>query len=87
LAGTRSLAGFRSELPLLLAGPQPWPKVSVVIPAFNEARNLPHVFAKLPQGRRRRGARDGPRVAVAGTGPTDAGHQGGRMSSRSYIRE
>ncbi len=27
-----------------------WPKVSVVIPALNEARNLPHVFAKLPDG-------------------------------------
>ena len=24
------------------------PKVSVVVPALNEARNLPHVFAKLP---------------------------------------
>ena len=35
--------------------PQPgcneaWPKVSVVIPTLNEARNLPHVFAKLPPG-------------------------------------
>ena len=27
-----------------------WPKVSVVIPALNEARNLPHVFAELPEG-------------------------------------
>jgi glycosyltransferase involved in cell wall biosynthesis len=27
-----------------------WPKVSVVIPTLNEARNLPHVFAKLPAG-------------------------------------
>jgi glycosyltransferase involved in cell wall biosynthesis len=26
----------------------PWPKVSVVIPTLNEARNLPYVFAKLP---------------------------------------
>ena len=26
------------------------PKVTVVIPALNEARNLPHVFAKLPGG-------------------------------------
>ena len=26
----------------------PWPKVSVVIPTLNEARNLPHVFSKLP---------------------------------------
>jgi len=28
----------------------PWPKVTVVIPTLNEARNLPHVFAKLPLG-------------------------------------
>ena len=26
----------------------PWPKVSVVIPTLNEARNLPYVFSKLP---------------------------------------
>ena len=26
------------------------PKVSVVIPALNEARNLPHVFSRLPTG-------------------------------------
>jgi len=26
----------------------PWPRVSVVIPAMNEARNLPHVFALIP---------------------------------------
>ena len=25
-----------------------WPRVSIVIPALNEARNLPHVFARLP---------------------------------------
>lgn len=25
-----------------------WPKVSVVIPTLNEARNLPHVFSRLP---------------------------------------
>jgi Glycosyl transferase family 2 len=43
-------AGSRSELPALPASPQPWPKVSVVIPTLNEARNLPHVFAKLPAG-------------------------------------
>lgn len=31
------------------AGPGvPWPRVSVVIPTLNEARNLPHVFARLP---------------------------------------
>lgn len=27
-----------------------WPRVSVVIPALNEARNLPHVFARMPPG-------------------------------------
>ena len=26
------------------------PKVSVVIPTLNEARNLPHVFSRLPTG-------------------------------------
>jgi glycosyltransferase involved in cell wall biosynthesis len=26
----------------------PWPCVSIVIPTLNEARNLPHVFARLP---------------------------------------
>jgi glycosyltransferase involved in cell wall biosynthesis len=26
----------------------PWPKVTVVIPALNEAPNLPHVFSRLP---------------------------------------
>lgn len=26
----------------------PWPKVSVIIPTLNEARNIPHVFASLP---------------------------------------
>ncbi|HXR69324.1 glycosyltransferase family 2 protein [Actinocrinis sp.] len=30
--------------------PACWPSVSVVIPALNEARNLPHVFARLPGG-------------------------------------
>jgi glycosyltransferase involved in cell wall biosynthesis len=30
--------------------PASWPSVSVVIPALNEARNLPHVFARLPGG-------------------------------------
>ena len=27
----------------------PWPRVSVVVPAMNEARNLPHVFALIPR--------------------------------------
>jgi glycosyltransferase involved in cell wall biosynthesis len=26
----------------------PWPRVSVVVPTLNEARNLPYVFARLP---------------------------------------
>jgi len=30
--------------------PASWPSVSVVIPAMNEAKNLPHVFARLPDG-------------------------------------
>lgn len=29
--------------------PRRWPHVSVVIPTLNEAQNLPHVFARLPQ--------------------------------------
>jgi glycosyltransferase involved in cell wall biosynthesis len=28
----------------------PWPRVSVIIPTLNEARNLPHVFRALPSG-------------------------------------
>src|SRR6516225_9045014 len=28
----------------------PWPKVTVVIPTLNEARNLPHVLSRLPEG-------------------------------------
>ena len=30
--------------------PASWPSVSVVIPTLNEAKNLPHVFARLPGG-------------------------------------
>ena len=26
------------------------PKISVVVPTFNEAANLPHVFGRLPEG-------------------------------------
>src|SRR5215475_1297247 len=26
----------------------PWPRVSVVVPTLNEARNLPYVFSRLP---------------------------------------
>ncbi|MEV0897559.1 glycosyltransferase family 2 protein [Actinoplanes sp. NPDC049802] len=28
---------------------EPQPRVSVIVPALNEAQNLPHVFARLPQ--------------------------------------
>src|SRR5215471_20106511 len=27
---------------------QPWPRVSVVVPTLNEARNLPYVFSRIP---------------------------------------
>ncbi len=27
-----------------------WPRVSVIVPTLNEAKNLPHVFAELPDG-------------------------------------
>ncbi|MEU4157513.1 glycosyltransferase family 2 protein [Actinoplanes sp. NPDC026670] len=30
-------------------GAEPEPRVSVIVPALNEARNIPHVFARLPQ--------------------------------------
>ncbi len=30
--------------------PASWPSVSVVIPTLNEAKNLPHVFSRLPGG-------------------------------------
>lgn len=30
--------------------PASWPSVSVVVPTLNEAKNLPHVFARLPDG-------------------------------------
>jgi glycosyltransferase involved in cell wall biosynthesis len=32
------------------ASPRPAPRVSVVVPTFNEAKNLPHVFGLLPDG-------------------------------------
>ena len=41
--------GSAEELtPLSSSSDIPWPKVSIVIPALNEARNLPHVFSLLP---------------------------------------
>ena len=44
------LVESRRNLATFAAIGEAWPKVSVVIPALNEARNLPHVFAKLPDG-------------------------------------
>jgi glycosyltransferase involved in cell wall biosynthesis len=44
------LAGSQTEPPIPPDCLEPWPKVTVVIPTLNEARNLPHVFAKLPAG-------------------------------------
>lgn len=41
--------GSAEELtPLNSSCDVPWPKLSVVIPVLNEARNLPHVFSLLP---------------------------------------
>jgi glycosyltransferase involved in cell wall biosynthesis len=31
------------------AGAEPEPRISVIVPALNEAQNIPHVFARLPQ--------------------------------------
>ncbi|SFP13182.1 Glycosyltransferase involved in cell wall bisynthesis [Geodermatophilus dictyosporus] len=39
---TRSLADLRPSVRTIR------PKISVVVPTYNEARNLPHVFAELP---------------------------------------
>ena len=44
------LVESRRDLATFAGIGEAWPKVSVVIPALNEARNLPHVFAKLPAG-------------------------------------
>lgn len=44
------LVESRRDLTTFAGIGQAWPKVSVVIPALNEARNLPYVFAKLPEG-------------------------------------
>jgi glycosyltransferase involved in cell wall biosynthesis len=46
----RELVESRRDLDTFAGVGAAWPKVSVVIPALNEARNLPHVFAKLPDG-------------------------------------
>ena len=44
---TRS-AGTETELPQVVV-PSGEPLVSVIVPALNEARNLPHVLARLPE--------------------------------------
>src|SRR3954451_9273082 len=44
VGGSPATAGAQRVLP------RGWPTVSVVIPAKNEARNLPWVFERLPHG-------------------------------------
>ena len=44
------LVGARRDLPALTGVGEARLKISMVIPALNEARNLPHVFARLPDG-------------------------------------
>ncbi|WP_433296096.1 glycosyltransferase family 2 protein [Actinoplanes sp. CA-030573] len=44
----RRSAGTETELPRVVV-PSGEPLVSVIVPALNEARNLPHVLARLPE--------------------------------------
>jgi glycosyltransferase involved in cell wall biosynthesis len=44
----RRSAGTGTELPQVVV-PEGEPLVSVIVPALNEARNLPHVLARLPE--------------------------------------
>ncbi len=48
----RSIDGARrgSEGIPSTAAPAALPRVSVIVPTLNEAKNLPHVFAELPEG-------------------------------------
>jgi hypothetical protein len=53
----RAVSAFAATVPLGLADAiyegvffVPLPSVSVVIPALNEGRNIPHVFARIPSG-------------------------------------
>ncbi len=48
-AETETSTGRAVVEPPVRPEPEPQPIVSVVVPALNEARNLPHVFARLPQ--------------------------------------
>jgi glycosyltransferase involved in cell wall biosynthesis len=45
----RRSAGSGTELPPPPVDPAGEPLISVIIPALNEARNLPHVMARLPE--------------------------------------
>ncbi|MEU8813644.1 glycosyltransferase family 2 protein [Actinoplanes sp. NPDC048796] len=45
----RPEAGTGTELPPPVVVPASEPLVSVIIPALNEAKNLPHVMARLPE--------------------------------------
>lgn len=50
-AGDSVVLGGRTHIPDPAPGPLSLrPRVSVVIPALNEAQNLPHVFGRLPDG-------------------------------------
>jgi glycosyltransferase involved in cell wall biosynthesis len=44
----RRSAGTETELPQVVV-PSDEPLISVIVPALNEARNLPHVLARLPE--------------------------------------
>jgi glycosyltransferase involved in cell wall biosynthesis len=46
-----SIRNHKRKLMVRQAAAMPaWPKVTVIIPALNEARNLPYVFSRLPAG-------------------------------------
>jgi glycosyltransferase involved in cell wall biosynthesis len=47
-AGTETSTGTETELPRVVVTSGE-PLVSVIVPALNEARNLPHVLARLPE--------------------------------------
>ena len=47
-SGASVTAGARAK-PMPTTTSRPWPRISVVIPAKNEALNLPHVLARIPK--------------------------------------
>jgi glycosyltransferase involved in cell wall biosynthesis len=49
-AGSQIAALDRLNVSMSRPATKPAPRVSVVIPALNEARNLPYVFERLPEG-------------------------------------